>query len=155
MKQHLSKTVYSMTKTRKHYGEPGSKYTPLFIQCNFFNIYMNMGNRNGQGPFLWCDLLGGFTRWQCHCLRLTHSILRGFLQAGYVALTSLLPTAQLQTAPAHREQVVLCSRQSLRLVSLPLFTFLKGPNIIIKHCLSWTFQNHGIISNEEWNIFFK
>lgn len=65
-----------------------------------------------------------------------------------MAQTFLLPTAQLQTAPAHREQLVVCSRQSLRLVSLPLFTFLKTPSIIIKHHLSWTFQSHGVISHE-------
>lgn len=34
--------------------------THLCIQCNCFNIYMQMGNSNGYGPFLWCDLLGGF-----------------------------------------------------------------------------------------------
>lgn len=161
MKQNVSSIVYSMTKTMKHptYGEHRSQYAPLFLQCNIFNIYNKMGNSNGHGPFLWPDGRSQTTPGQCmrrcQCLRLTHlSTLRRLLHSGYAAQTFLLPKAQLQSAPAQREQVMVCSRWSLRLVSLPLFTFLIIPKVITKHHLSWTFQSHEVISCEQQNIFF-
>lgn len=121
-----------MTESMKHpiYGKHWSKYTLLFIQCNFFNIYMKMGNRNGNGcgPFLRAGRFQtspgqGMTTVSVPQAQSQHP--EGLLHSAYLAQTFLLPTAQLQTAPAHREKLMVCSRHSLRLLSLPLFTFLK------------------------------
>lgn len=38
---------------------------------------------------------------------------------------------------------------------LALVYFLKTPSITIKCHFSWTFQNRGAISHEEWNLFFQ